>query len=62
MPLDQGAGQGEPGCGELGGDGRAAWAMTLGLEPSPGVLLHPSVIERFATHAPGLSGPAQAPD
>jgi hypothetical protein len=40
----------------------AAWAMTLGLEPSPGVLLHPSVIERFATHAPGLSGPAQAPD
>src|SRR5258708_40355859 len=31
----------------------------LGLEPVPGVLLHPSVIERFTAHAPGLSGPAR---
>jgi integrase len=34
----------------------ADWAAGLGLEPEPGVLLHPSVIERFAAHAPGLSG------
>jgi hypothetical protein len=34
----------------------AAWAVPLGLEPVPGVLLHPSVIERFAAHAPGLTG------
>ena len=34
----------------------AAWAIGLGLEPAPQVLLHPSVIERFAAHAPGLSG------
>ena len=34
----------------------ADWAIGLGLEPVPGVLLHPSVIERFAAHAPGLTG------
>jgi hypothetical protein len=28
----------------------------LGLDPVPQVLLHPSVIERFTAHAPGLSG------
>ena len=37
----------------------AAWAIPLGLEPVPGVLLHPSAIERFAAHAPGLSGVAR---
>jgi hypothetical protein len=37
----------------------AGWAIPLGLEPAPGVLLHPSVIERFTAHAPGLSGPAR---
>jgi integrase len=37
----------------------AAWAVPLGLEPVPEVLLHPSVIERFAVTAPGLSGPAR---
>jgi integrase len=34
----------------------AGWAIELGLEPVPQVLLHPSVIERFTAHAPGLSG------
>ena len=34
----------------------ADWAIGLGLEPVPGVLLHPSVIERFTAHAPGLTG------
>ena len=34
----------------------AGWAIALGLDPVPEVLLHPSVIERFAAHAPGLSG------
>ena len=33
----------------------AAFAVPLGLEPVPPVLLHPSVIERFAISAPGLS-------
>jgi len=33
----------------------AGWGISIGLEPVPGVLLHPSVIERFAAHAPGLS-------
>jgi hypothetical protein len=33
----------------------ADYAAGLGLEPVPEVLLHPSVIERFAAHAPGLS-------
>jgi integrase len=37
----------------------ADYAVPLGLEPVPGVLLHPSVIERFAAGAPGLSGPAR---
>ncbi len=34
----------------------ADWAIGLGLEPVPEVLLHPSVIERFTAHAPGLTG------
>ncbi len=34
----------------------ACYGIGLGLEPVPEVLLHPSVIERFAAHAPGLSG------
>jgi integrase len=34
----------------------ADWAIPLGLDPVPEVLLHPSVIERFAAHAPGLTG------
>ena len=33
----------------------AAFAVPLGLEAVPEVLLHPSVIERFAVSAPGLS-------
>jgi hypothetical protein len=37
----------------------AGWAIGLGLDPVPQVLLHPSVIERFTAHAPGLSGPAR---
>jgi integrase len=37
----------------------AGWAIPLGLDPAPQVLLHPSVIERFTAHAPGLSGPAR---
>jgi hypothetical protein len=37
----------------------AGWAIGLGMEPVPGVLLHPSVIERFTAHAPGMSGPAR---
>ena len=37
----------------------AAFAIPLGLEPVPEVLLHPSVIERFAASAPGLSGSAR---
>jgi integrase len=37
----------------------ADWAAGLGLEPVPEVLLHPSVIERFTAHAPGLTGPAR---
>jgi integrase len=34
----------------------AGFAIGLGLEPAPEVVLHPSVIERFTAHAPGLSG------
>lgn len=34
----------------------ADYGLGLGLEPVPGILLHPSVIERFAAHAPGLTG------
>jgi integrase len=37
----------------------ASWAIGLGMEPVPEVLLHPSVIERFTAHAPGMSGPAR---
>ena len=37
----------------------AGFAIPLGLEPVPEVLLHPSVIERFAASAPGLSGSAR---
>ena len=54
------------GCGPLGRDraknllwaaGKlAGYGTGLGLEPVPHVLLHPSVIERFTAHAPGLSG------
>jgi hypothetical protein len=33
----------------------ADWGIGLGLEPVPAVLLHPSMIERFAAHAPGLT-------
>jgi len=56
-------------CGPLGRDraknllwaaGKlAAWGISVGLDPVPEVLLHPSVIERFAAHAPGLSGVAR---
>jgi len=34
----------------------ADWAIGMGLDPVPPVLLHPSVTERFAAHAPGLTG------
>jgi integrase len=37
----------------------AGWAIPLGMEPAPAVLLHPSVIERFTAHSPDLSGPAR---
>jgi hypothetical protein len=37
----------------------ADWAIGLGLEPVPEVLLHPSVAERFTRCAPGLSGVAR---
>ncbi|HEV2256625.1 MAG TPA: hypothetical protein VGS06_26080 [Streptosporangiaceae bacterium] len=37
----------------------ADYAVPLGLEPVPEVLLHPSVIERFARCTPGLSGVAR---
>jgi integrase len=37
----------------------ACYGIALGLEPVPQVLLHPSVIERFTAHAPGLSGSAR---
>jgi integrase len=57
------------GCGPLGRDRAksllwgasrlAARAIPLGMEPVPGVLLHPSVIERFTAHGPGLSGAAR---
>ncbi len=57
------------GCGALGRDRArnllwaasrlAGWGLSAGLEPVPGVLLHPSVLERFAAHAPGLPGPAR---
>jgi integrase len=34
----------------------ADWGTGLGLDPVPEVLFHPSVIERFTAHAPGLTG------
>ena len=34
----------------------ADWAIGVGLDPMPEVLLHSSVIERFTAHAPGLTG------
>jgi hypothetical protein len=37
----------------------ADYAMPLGVEAVPEVLLHPSVTERFTRCAPGLSGPAR---
>src|SRR5580700_8046253 len=37
----------------------AGYAIPLGLDPVPEVLLHPSVIERFTRCAPGLSGVAR---
>ena len=37
----------------------AAFAVPPGLDPVPEVLLHPSVIERSAVSAPGLSGSAR---
>jgi hypothetical protein len=37
----------------------ADWALPLGLEAVPEVLLHPSVTERFTRTAPGLSGVAR---
>jgi hypothetical protein len=37
----------------------AGYGISVGLEPVPGVLLHPSVIERFAAYAPGMSGAAR---
>ena len=39
--------------------GFADYAIPLGLDPAPEVMLHPSVIERFARCAPGLSGVAR---
>ena len=33
----------------------AGYGVGLGLEPVPQVLLHPSVIERFTAHAPGMT-------
>src|SRR5712691_3831839 len=37
----------------------ADYSIGAGLDPVPQVLLHPSVIERFAAGAPGLSGAAR---
>jgi hypothetical protein len=37
----------------------ADYAASLGLDLEPGVVFHPSVIERFARCAPGLSGVAR---
>ena len=37
----------------------AGYAIGLGLDPVPEVLLHPSVTERFTRCAPGLSGVAR---
>jgi hypothetical protein len=37
----------------------AGYALSLGLDLQPGVVFHPSVIERFARCAPGLTGVAR---
>src|SRR5271166_6233464 len=37
----------------------AGYAASLSLELTPGVVLHPSVTERFTRTAPGLSGVAR---
>jgi len=37
----------------------AGYGIALGLQAEPAVLLHPSVIERFAAHSPGLSPSAR---
>jgi integrase len=37
----------------------ADWAIRLGLEPVPEVVLHPSTAERFTRCAPGLTGVAR---
>jgi integrase len=37
----------------------ADYGIGIGLDPVPQALLHPSVIERFTAHSPGLSGPAR---
>ena len=37
----------------------ADWAARFGMDPVPEIVLHPSVIERFTAHGPGLSGPAR---
>ena len=37
----------------------ADYAIGLGLDPAPEVMLHPSVAERFTRCAPGLSGVAR---
>jgi hypothetical protein len=37
----------------------ADYAIGLGLDPAPEVVLHPSVAERFTRCAPGLSGVAR---
>ena len=38
----------------------AGYGISIGLEPVAEVLLHPSVIERFTAHGPGLSGAARS--
>jgi integrase len=43
----------------VGASKLAAWATGLGMEPAAEVLLHPSVIERFTVHAPGMTGVAR---
>ena len=37
----------------------AGYGIGLGLDPMPEVLLHPAVIERLTTCAPGMSGAAR---
>ena len=59
---DHPGGAGGPGAGHdlLWAAAKLAdWALPLGLEAVPEVLLHPSVAERFTRCAPGLSGVAR---